>query len=61
MQMIIFDLETTGISPTANDIIQIAAVRVSFGVVVRSEAIYGGDLWGHILTIDKVGELQRKQ
>jgi len=28
MELIVFDLETTGLSPTANDIIQIAAVRV---------------------------------
>lgn len=38
MDLIIFDLETTGLSPTANDIIQIAAVRVRLGTVLHSEA-----------------------
>ncbi len=38
MELVIFDLETTGLSPTANDIIQIAAVRVRLGTVVHSES-----------------------
>jgi DNA polymerase III alpha subunit (gram-positive type) len=38
MELIVFDLETTGLSPTANDIIQIAAVRVRFGTVVHAES-----------------------
>ncbi|HLX68727.1 MAG TPA: 3'-5' exonuclease [Verrucomicrobiae bacterium] len=38
MDLIIFDLETTGLSPAANDIIQIAAVRVKSGTVSRAEA-----------------------
>src|SRR5258708_441843 len=37
MDLVVFDLETTGLSPTANDIIQIAAVRVRFGTVVHSD------------------------
>jgi DNA polymerase III epsilon subunit-like protein len=37
MELVIFDLETTGLSPAANDIIQIAAVRVRLGTVVHSE------------------------
>ena len=37
MDLVIFDLETTGLSPTANDIIQIAAVRVRLGTVVHSD------------------------
>jgi DNA polymerase III subunit epsilon len=37
MELVIFDLETTGLSPTANDIIQVAAVRVRFGTVLHSD------------------------
>ncbi|MCP5524701.1 MAG: 3'-5' exonuclease [Verrucomicrobiales bacterium] len=37
MELIIFDLETTGLSPAANDIIQIAAVRLQFGKVVHTD------------------------
>jgi DNA polymerase III alpha subunit (gram-positive type) len=36
--LVIFDLETTGLSPTANDIIQIAAVRVTGEGVRHTEA-----------------------
>lgn len=38
MELIIFDLETTGLSPAANDIIQIAAVRVRLGTVVHADS-----------------------
>jgi DNA polymerase-3 subunit epsilon len=38
MDLVIFDLETTGLSPTANDIIQIAAVRVKSGAILHTEA-----------------------
>jgi DNA polymerase-3 subunit epsilon len=38
MDLVIFDLETTGLSPTANDIIQIAAVRVRLGNILHSES-----------------------
>lgn len=38
MELVIFDLETTGLSPTANDIIQIAAIRVRFGTILHSES-----------------------
>lgn len=38
MELIIFDLETTGLSPAANDIIQIAAVRLRFGQVVHTDS-----------------------
>ncbi len=38
MELVIFDLETTGLSPTANDIIQIAAVRVRLGNVVHADS-----------------------
>jgi DNA polymerase III subunit epsilon len=37
MDLVIFDLETTGLSPRANDIIQIAAVRVRQGAVLNAE------------------------
>jgi DNA polymerase III alpha subunit (gram-positive type) len=37
MDLVIFDLETTGLSPMANDIIQIAAVRVRLGNILRAE------------------------
>jgi DNA polymerase III epsilon subunit family exonuclease len=37
MNLVIFDLETTGFSPRANDIIQIAAVRMRDGEVVAEE------------------------
>ena len=38
MDLVVFDLETTGLSPTANDIIQIAAVRVRLGAILHSES-----------------------
>src|SRR5258708_12386928 len=38
MDVVIFDLETTGFSPVANDIIQIAAVRVRFGSILPTES-----------------------
>lgn len=38
MELIVFDLETTGLSPAANDIIQIAAVRLRLGSVVHAES-----------------------
>jgi DNA polymerase III alpha subunit (gram-positive type) len=38
MDFVIFDLETTGLSPTANDIIQIAAVRVRNGKIFHTES-----------------------
>jgi DNA polymerase III subunit epsilon len=38
MDLVIFDLETTGLSPTANDIIQIAAVRVRLGTILQAES-----------------------
>lgn len=38
MELVIFDLETTGLSPTANDIIQIAAVRVRSGNVLHADS-----------------------
>jgi DNA polymerase-3 subunit epsilon len=38
MELVVFDLETTGLSPTANDIIQIAAVRVRLGTILHSES-----------------------
>jgi len=38
MDVVIFDLETTGLSPDSNDIIQIAAVRVRSGQVVPAES-----------------------
>jgi DNA polymerase III alpha subunit (gram-positive type) len=38
MDLVIFDLETTGLSPTANDIIQIAAVRVRLGQILQAES-----------------------
>ena len=38
MELIVFDLETTGLSPSADDIVQIAAVRVRFGTIVHSES-----------------------
>jgi DNA polymerase III subunit epsilon len=37
MNLVIFDLETTGLSPMASDIIQIAAVRVRLGNILHSE------------------------
>lgn len=37
MDLVIFDLETTGLSPRSNEIIQIAAVRVREGVVLANE------------------------
>ena len=37
MDLVIFDLETTGLLPTMHDIIQIAAVRMSFGAVLHKE------------------------
>lgn len=38
MDLVIFDLETTGLSPEANDIIQIAAVRMRGGDVCHAES-----------------------
>ena len=38
MELVVFDLETTGLSPTAHDIIQIAAVRVRFDRVLHTES-----------------------
>ena len=38
MNLVIFDLETTGFSPMANDIIQIAAVRVRQGNIFLGES-----------------------
>jgi DNA polymerase III subunit epsilon len=38
MDLVVFDLETTGLSPHANDIIQIAAVRMRFGAVVHTDS-----------------------
>jgi DNA polymerase III subunit epsilon len=38
MELVIFDLETTGLSPMGDEIIQIAAVRVSGGAVRPTEA-----------------------
>ncbi len=38
MDLVIFDLETTGLSPSANDIIQIAAVRVRLGNILHAES-----------------------
>ncbi|HWH71570.1 MAG TPA: 3'-5' exonuclease [Candidatus Sulfotelmatobacter sp.] len=38
MNLVIFDLETTGLSPYANDIIQIAAVRVASGNILSTES-----------------------
>lgn len=38
MDLVIFDLETTGLSPTTSDIIQIAAVRVRFGNILHAES-----------------------
>ena len=37
MNLVIFDLETTGFSPYKNEIIQIAAVRVRDGQVLTAE------------------------
>ncbi|HZQ45405.1 MAG TPA: 3'-5' exonuclease, partial [Verrucomicrobiae bacterium] len=37
MDLVIFDLETTGLSPAVNDIIQIAAVRVRLGQILHAE------------------------
>lgn len=37
MDLVIFDLETTGLSPMKNDIIQIAAVRVRLGNILHAE------------------------
>lgn len=38
MDLVIFDLETTGLSPQVNDIIQIAAVRMRGGAVCQDES-----------------------
>jgi DNA polymerase III alpha subunit (gram-positive type) len=38
MDLVVFDLETTGLSPTGNEIIQIAAVRLRLGKVFHSES-----------------------
>ncbi|MDH4188003.1 MAG: 3'-5' exonuclease [Nitrospira sp.] len=38
MELVVFDLETTGLSPTAHDIIQIAAVRIRFDRVLHTES-----------------------
>lgn len=38
MDLVIFDLETTGLSPAASDIIQIAAVRVRLGNILHAES-----------------------
>lgn len=38
MDLVIFDLETTGLSPYANDIIQIAAIRVRFGNILHADS-----------------------
>ncbi len=37
MDMVIFDLETTGLSPTVDDIIQIAAVRIRAGRILPTD------------------------
>jgi DNA polymerase III alpha subunit (gram-positive type) len=37
MDLVIFDLETTGFSPMANDIIQIAAVRLRDGIILEED------------------------
>lgn len=37
MEVVIFDLETTGLSPYNNEIIQIAGVRMKSGAVLESE------------------------
>jgi DNA polymerase-3 subunit epsilon len=38
MDLVIFDLETTGFSPMANEIIQIAAVRLRDGMILEAES-----------------------
>ena len=38
MDFVVFDLETTGLSPYSEEIIQIAAVRMNRGVVLESES-----------------------
>ena len=38
MDLVIFDLETTGLSPIASDIVQIAAVRVRLGNILHAES-----------------------
>lgn len=38
MNIVIFDLETTGFSPSANEIIQIAGVRMRGGRILEEEA-----------------------
>lgn len=38
MELVVFDLETTGLSPAAHGIIQIAAVRVRLGRVFHTES-----------------------
>jgi len=38
MDLVVFDLETTGLSPAASDIIQIAAVRVRLGNILHAES-----------------------
>jgi len=38
MNLVIFDLETTGLSPMASDIIQIAAVRLQGGNILHTES-----------------------
>jgi DNA polymerase-3 subunit epsilon len=40
LDYVIFDLETTGLSPEQDDIIQIAAVRLSAGSAPRSEPFF---------------------
>jgi len=38
MELVIFDLETTGFSPRSHEIIQIAAVRMRHGEVIGEES-----------------------
>ena len=72
MDLVIFDLETTGFSPRADDIIQIAAVRMRGGMILESESFstfvnpgcrispfiesYTGISDNHVCKAPKVGE-----